>query len=142
VRGLLDGVDPSLNLNLHGGEEIRVPEAGRVFVVGDVKKPGYFDITDGSESSVMKALAFSGGLDEHPGHVAYIYRIEGGAGGRNEIPVELKKIMDRKAPDVALEANDILYIPEANGRRVSLKVLETSIGIATALGVTLLYISR
>jgi polysaccharide export outer membrane protein len=140
VQGLLDNVNASLNLSLQGGEVIRVPEAGRVFVLGQVKRPGAFYITDGGESSVLKALALSGGLDQHPKSIAYIYRTEGGSGGRNEVPVELKKIMDRKAPDVALEANDILYIPEANGRRVSATVLETSIGIAAALGTTLLYL--
>jgi polysaccharide export outer membrane protein len=140
VRDLMGGVNPALNLHLEGGEDIRVPEAGRVFVLGRVKKPGAFFITDGAESSVMKALALSEGLDTYPSHKAYIYRVEGGSGGRNEIPVDLKKIMDRKSPDVALMANDILYVPNATGARASMKVLETSVGIGAALGATLLYV--
>jgi polysaccharide export outer membrane protein len=142
VRGLLNGEDPTLNLHLEGGEDIRVPEAGRVFVLGRVKHPGAFSITDGSESSVMKAVALSEGLDSFPSHKAYIYRVEGGSGGRNEIPIDLKKIMDRKSPDVPLMASDILYIPDASGTRASLKVLEASVGIALAVGTTLLYINR
>jgi len=133
VHGLISGEDPTLNLHLEGGEEIRVPEAGRVFVLGRVKKPGAFFITDGSESSVMKALALSEGLDTFPSHSAYIYRLESGSGGRNEIPIDLKKIMDRKSPDVSLMANDILYVPDASGARASLKVLETSIAVGTGL---------
>jgi polysaccharide export outer membrane protein len=140
VRGLMGGEDPALNLHLEGGEDIRVPEAGRVFVLGRVKKPGSFFITDGSESSVMKALALSEGLDTFPSHSAYIYRIEGSTGGRNEIPVDLKKIMDRKSPDVALMANDILYVPNASGARASLKVLETSIGLAAVFGSAMIYV--
>jgi polysaccharide export outer membrane protein len=136
----MGGDNPSLNLQLEGGEEVRVPEAGQVYVLGDVKKPGAFYITDGSESSVMKALALSAGLDSFSAHKAYIYRLEAGSGGRNEIPIELKKIMDRKSPDVPLLANDILYIPNATGARASLKVLETSIGIGAALGATLIYV--
>ena len=62
VRGLFDAVDPSLNLKLYGGEIIRVPEAGQIFVLGDVKRPGAFFITDGPEYSVLKALALSEGL--------------------------------------------------------------------------------
>ena len=139
VRGLLDGTNPSLNLSLQGGEVIRVPEAGRVFVLGDVKNAGAFYIKDGAESSVLKALALSGGLNEHPRSVAYIYRTEGGAEGRNEIPVDLKKIMDRKTPDVALLPNDILYIPDATGRRVSLKILESTVGVAAILGSAVIY---
>jgi len=142
VRSLIGGEDPTLNLHLEGGEEVRVPEAGRVFVVGDVKHPGAFYITDGSESSVMKALALSEGLDSFSGRKAYIYRLEGGSGGRSEIPVELKKIMDRKSPDVALMANDILYVPNATGMRASMKVLETSIGVGTGLTSALLIYGR
>ncbi|HEV2136862.1 MAG TPA: polysaccharide biosynthesis/export family protein [Terracidiphilus sp.] len=138
VQSLFDSTDPASNIALHGGEVIRVPEAGRVYVVGDVNKPGYYFITEESQSSVMKALAFSAGLGDHAGHVAFIYRKEQGAAGRNEIPVPLKKIMDRKSPDVALDADDILYIPGAKGRGVSAKVLQIMIEAAPALGVSLL----
>jgi polysaccharide export outer membrane protein len=140
VHALIGGEDSALNIHLEGGEDIRVPEAGRVFVLGKVKRPGAFFITDGAESSIMKALALSEGLDSFPSHKAYIYRVEGANGGRNEIPVDLKSIMDRKSPDVALMANDILYVPDATGARASLKVLETSLGIAVGLGGTLLYV--
>jgi polysaccharide biosynthesis/export protein len=139
VRNLFDNIDPALNVVLHGGELVRVPEAGRVFVVGDVKKPGPYFITDGSQSSIMRALALSEGLGDHASHTAYIYRQEDGAARRDEIPVPLKKIMDRKSPDVALSANDILYIPDANGRRISAKVLEGLVGAGSIVGSAALY---
>lgn len=140
VRTLLDSVNPALNVELHGGEVVRVPQAGRVLVVGDVGKPGYYFITGGSQSSIMKAVALSGGLGQRPGRVAYIYRKEGGGGGRNEIPVQLKKIMARKSPDVTLEANDMLYIPDANGHRLSPAVLNAILAGSIGLGSTLLYL--
>ncbi len=142
VRGLISAEDPTLNLHLEGGEEIRVPEAGRIFVLGRVKKPGMFFITDGSESSVMKALALSEGLDTFPSHKAYIYRVEGGSGSRNEIPIELNKIMNHKSPDVPLLANDILYVPNATGAQAGLKVLETSVGVVAVLGAAMIYVTH
>ena len=138
VRGLLDGANPSLNLTLRGGEIIRVPDAGRIFVVGDVKKPGAFYITEGAQSSVLKALALSEGLDSFSSRSGYIYRMEDVGTDRREIPVQLKKIMDRKSPDVMLMAGDILYIPNATGARASLKALEASVGVGTALGQALI----
>ena len=45
----MDSSDPTLNIELEGGEEVRVPEAGRVYVVGNVKKPGAYLIKDGAE---------------------------------------------------------------------------------------------
>jgi polysaccharide export outer membrane protein len=142
ARGLIDGVDPTLNLHLEGGEDIRVPEAGRVFVLGRVKHPGAFFITDGSESSVMKALALSEGLDSFPSNKAYIYRVEGGSGGRNEIPIDLKNILSRKSPDVALMSNDILYIPDATGARAGMKVLETALGLSVGAATIAVYASH
>jgi polysaccharide biosynthesis/export protein len=139
VRSLLDGGNSSLNVSLEGGEVIRVPEAGRVYVVGNVKKPGAFYITDGPDSSVLKALALSEGLESFSSNKAYIYRNEDGGEGRKEIPIELKKIMDRKSPDLALLSGDILYIPNANGAKASLKALETSVGVGTALGAAFIY---
>ena len=139
VRALLDGENSGLNLSLQGGEVIRVPEAGRVFVVGNVKKPGAFYVTDSAKSSVLKALALSEGLDAYSSHEAYIYRADDSSENRKEIPIELKKIMDRKSPDVALMSGDILYIPSATGTKATLKTIETSIGIGTALGSAFIY---
>ncbi len=140
VRSLLDAVDPALNLVLHGGEEVRVPKAGQFYVLGNVHKAGAFAMTDGSQITVLKALALAEGLDHFTGHVAYIYRSDGPNNGKNEIPIELKKIIDRKAPDVPLMANDILYVPEASGRKAALTTLAQMSMIGASVGTTLLYI--
>jgi len=136
---LINAADPEVNLRLEGGEEVRVPDAGRIFVVGNIKKPGTFPIKDSSESSVLKALAFSEGLMPYAADLAYIYRQEGGVGGKNEIPIELKKIMERKSPDVVLLTNDILYIPDNKGRRSAMNALEKALLIGGGLAGALIY---
>ena len=142
VRGLYDAVDPALNLVLHGGDVIRVPEAGRVYVVGNVKRPGMFTLTDGYQSSVLKALALSEGLDRYSEKLAYVYRAEPGKAEKSEIPIELKKIMHRQSPDVALMANDILYIPEASARKAAMTALDRSLMVGIALTGTLVYLTQ
>ena len=139
VQKLIRDADPEFNIRLEGGEDIRVPEAGRIFVVGNVKKPGAYPIQDGAESSILKALALSEGLEPYAGKVAYIYRREGGTGGKNEIPIELKKVMDRKAQDVPLVANDILYIPDNSGRRNTMSAMKMSLLVGTGLAGALIY---
>ena len=47
VKDLIETAEPEANVVLQGGEEVRVPEAGRVFVVGNVNKPGAFPVGDG-----------------------------------------------------------------------------------------------
>lgn len=141
VHDLYNSADPLSNLPLHGGEVVRVPEAGRFYVVGNVKNPGIFAIDDSGDSSVLKALALTHGLDRFPANIAYIYRTEGGTGGKSEIPIPLNKIMRRQAPDVQLMANDVLYIPEAHGRRATATVIGRLVIIGAAIGTTLLYYS-
>jgi polysaccharide export outer membrane protein len=124
VKSLIDAADPDANIVLEGGEEIRVPERGKVYAVGNVKMPGAFPMQDPSGTSVMKVLALCQGLAPYATNEAYIYRREAGTNSTNEIPVDLKRIMDRKSPDVALIANDVLYIPDAHRRHTAMVTLE------------------
>ena len=141
VRGLIDDADPALNVKLTGGEEVRVPEAGHIFVVGNVKKPGAFPIRETSDTTVLQMIALAEGLAPYSTKVAYIYRREG-SGNKNEIPVPLDQIMARKAPDVPLMANDILYIPDNKTKRMTLGALEKIVGVGTALGAASIYVMR
>jgi polysaccharide export outer membrane protein len=141
VKGLIDGADPFLNIVLKGGEQVRVPEAGKVYVIGNIKMPGAYPVGDGADSSVLKILAVAQGLTPFAAKQAYIYRPEGN-GSKNEIPIELSKIMDRKAPDVPLLAEDIFYVPDNKTRRRAVGALEKAMLIGTGLGVAALYISH
>jgi polysaccharide biosynthesis/export protein len=138
VRGLIDDADPDLNLKLHGGEEIRVPEVSKIYIVGNVKKPGAFPVQDGADTTVLQMLALAEGLMPFAGKQAYIYRREGNA-NKNEIPVALDKIMKRQSPDVPLTANDILYIPDRAAKRLSLATLEKILVFGSAAGSAMIY---
>jgi polysaccharide biosynthesis/export protein len=130
VKRLMKDADSSVNYELHGGEEVRVPEAGKIFVVGNVRKPGAFQVRDANDNSVLRMVALSEGLLPFASKEAYIYR------DKKEIPVELEKIMQRKAPDVTLLTDDVFYIPDNKTRRTAFTVLDriTAFGSATASG--------
>jgi polysaccharide export outer membrane protein len=140
VADLFNSTERAVNLPLEGGELIRVPEAGRIYVLGNVKGPGVFPIRNGSEPTVLRALTLSGGLQPYPGKFGYIYRSETGNGTKNEIPVELRKIVNHELPDVQLQANDILYVPEATGRRNTASVARTVGLLGAGMATTLLYL--
>lgn len=116
VKGLLDNADPSLNLRLYGGEEIRVPAAGRAYVLGAVKKSGSFPLS-GSETTVLKLMILSEGLMPNADRRAFIYRTLPGKIGRQEIPIEIKGILERRSPDVPVIENDIIFVPGQPGKR-------------------------
>ncbi len=138
VRGLMENADPKLNVKLTGDEEVRVPEAGRIFVAGNVRKPGSFVMQQAADTTVIKALAMSEGLQAYSTREAWIYREHGVGIPREEIAVPLHAIMARKAPDVVLQPDDILYIPEDGGKRLTAKVLAGMVGFGTTAGAGLL----
>ena len=140
VKSLISGTDPSSNLTLTGGEEIRVPEGGHIYVFGNVKKPGTLPLEDPSDASVFKAVALTDGLAPYAAKQAYIFRLEAGGKGRTEIPVDLKRIVDHKIPDVPLMANDILYVPDNTARRNTMTSLKVVGGLAAVAVSALIYI--
>jgi polysaccharide export outer membrane protein len=141
VKGLIDDADQSLNVRLYGGEEVRVPPAGRVYVLGNIKKSGSFPITDNNDTTVMKVIAMSEGLLPFYSHQAFIYRREPGKAARNEIPIDINEIMRHRSPDLQLEANDILYIPDNHGKRLAAETLErlAGFGSSTASGLLIFH---
>ena len=136
VKGLIEQADSELNPPLYGGEQVRVPELGKVFVLGNVHKPGAFHVEDASGTSVLRLLALTEGLLPYTGPQAFIYRRVPGSPVLSEVPIELGRIMERKAPDLPLAANDILYIPESKGKRLAASVLDrlSGFGSSTATG--------
>jgi polysaccharide export outer membrane protein len=137
LRNLMDATNPKLNLKLVGGEEIRVQEAGKIFVTGNVVKPGVYAMQDNADTTVLKALALSEGLRSFSSKLAYIYRRDPATNTRSEMPVELTQIMARKAPDIEMFPDDILYIPENKGRKMTITALDrlAGFGATTASGV-------
>jgi polysaccharide biosynthesis/export protein len=137
VRQLIDQAKPELNVLLDGGEEIRVPEAKKLFVLGNVKKPGAFPVKEEADTSLLKALAMAEGLMPFASKTAYVYRPDAKTGQKQEIPVMLQEILNRKQPDVSLLADDILYIPDNKGKRLTVETLEkaANFGAVTLSGV-------
>lgn len=85
LKRLMQDADPQVNYVLHGGEEIRVPEAGKIFVVGNVRKPGAFPIRDSADESVLKMIALSEGLTPYAAKIAYVYRRDA-SGAKKKFP--------------------------------------------------------
>lgn len=143
VSDLVQKADPAANIALEGGEEILVPEAGRVFIVGNVTKPGALPFDGAGGMTVLKALALAEGLTRFATKQAYIYRpVDNGP--KQEILVELRKIMDRKVSDIALAAGDIFYVPDDRSARLTANIIDkaVSFGSGTASGALVLSTNR
>jgi len=132
LKPLLEGLTPEKNYELRGGDEIRVPEAQKIYLVGNLKMPGSYTVNEPGGTTVMKALAMSQGQLPFSTRLAYIYRTVDGQ--RNEIPVPLHDILRRKVPDVPLQPNDILYVPEAQGKHLTANIIDRLTGLGGQIG--------
>jgi polysaccharide biosynthesis/export protein len=138
VKDLISGADPQLNIKILGGEEIRVPEAAKIFVAGNVRRPGMYAMQGDTETTVVKAIALSAGLDSYSTNDVFIYRRRASGAERDEVKVPLKLIMAHKSPDVELIADDILYVPSSDGKRLTSRLLNQLAGFGQTAGTGML----
>jgi polysaccharide export outer membrane protein len=128
LRDLQMSADRSLNVMLNGGEivsvpdavkelEARFPEGPKVWITGNVGHPLVYSITNPADATVLKVIANAGGVAQNYAKTAWIYRREG-TGNRRPIPIALGDMMHRKAQDVALQADDVLLVPDSDTKKM------------------------
>jgi len=122
--------DASLNVDLYAGDRVMVQRAGIVYVVGGVNRAGGFVLSNDQEQmTVLKAIALAGNFthEAKPAKAVIIRRASNAPGGRQEVPIDLKKVLSNRAPDQQLLASDILYVPESGVKRTLDTVFNTAV---------------
>ncbi len=125
--------DTEHNIEVHPGDTIIVSRAGVVYVVGDVNRPSGFAIQDDT-LTVLKALALAGG-QTRTSSLNSTKILRQTPNGIQEIPVRLKKVMQAKAPDVALVKGDVLFIPGSAAKAFAYRGADAAMSMTTALTV-------
>jgi len=102
----------SLNLMLKQGDVINVPVSGKVFVGGEVNRPGGFSLK-GKKLTVSQAIAMAEGLKrEANASGTMIFRY--GEGDDEEVfSVNVNAIQRGVVKDVSLNENDIIFVPKS-----------------------------
>ena len=118
ARALLDGGESSPEILLHGGEEVRVPVAARVYLLGGVNKPGALLINNEEPLTVLRAVSLSGGVLPSVGSKAYLLRTTGPGDAKTEIALNLQRIMRHREPDPLLQANDVIFVPDSKTKKL------------------------
>ena len=125
--------DTQNNVDVFPGDTIIVSRAGIIYVVGDVNHPSGFLIEDNS-LSVLKALALAGG-STRTSALAKTRILRQTPNGVQEIPVNLKKVLYAKAPDMPLVKGDILFIPGSSAKAAAYRTADAAMSLSTALAV-------
>jgi len=134
LRQIEEAKAPEENIQIFPHDVISVPKAELIYVTGAVKKSGGFILGENQSMSVLQAVSLAEGLGSAPdAKHAKIVRMNGDQ--RQEIPVDLKSILQGKAADVAMHGKDILFVPDSTGKRVALRVMEAAIQTGTGLAI-------
>jgi polysaccharide biosynthesis/export protein len=121
------------NVDVFPGDTIIVSRAGIVYVVGDVTRPSGFLIED-STLSVLKALALAGG-STRTSALSKTRILRQTPNGVEEIPINLKKVLYAKAPDMPLVKGDVLFIPGSSSKAAAYATAQAALSVSTALAV-------
>ena len=137
LKSLLAAKDPAQNIYVQPFDVISIPHAEMVYVVGNVKKAGGISLGGRQSISALEALAMAEGLDPRaaPSH-AHILRLSPDGGvdvGREQIPVDLSKMLKGKEHDVLLHANDILVVPNSTAKGITTRSIEAALQIGTGI---------
>lgn len=125
--------DTKNNVEVFPGDMIIISRAGIVYVVGDVAKPSGFLIED-TNLSVLKALALAGG-STRTAALKKTRILRQTPNGVQEIPIDLKKVLYAKAPDVPLIKGDILFVPGSAAKAAAYATGSAALSMSTALAV-------
>jgi polysaccharide biosynthesis/export protein len=134
LNELVESGNATNNIILQAGDIVTVPHAGIVYVLGAVGRPGGFVLAnDRSQMTTLKLLALSGGLNSTAKKDHAVIIRKDNLGQQHQIPVDLKKVMDRTTEDVQLQPSDILYVPSSIAKQAVLRAVEVGVAIGTAL---------
>jgi polysaccharide export outer membrane protein len=121
INGLFRG-DLDKNMRLDPRSIVHIPQAEVFFVGGDVNAPGSFIFKEGA--TLRQAITLAQGMKHTAASDrAIIFREDPVTRKKQEIRVDVGKIMNGKQEDVAITANDIVIVPNSRGKSVGAALL-------------------
>ena len=85
-------------------------QSKKIYVFGQVRKPGTFSFEDGM--NIIEAITLAGGLQPLADpHGTFVNRVTNG--DEKKIKVSIKDIGKGEAPNLVLQPGDIVYVPES-----------------------------
>lgn len=135
LRPLLEAKSPEQNILVKNGDVLSVPRGELVYIVGAVHRPGGFVLNERESMTALQAVSMAEGMERTSApQRAKIIR-SGDTAERQEIPVDLSKILSGQAEDVPLVANDILVVPTSNAKAAFYRAMEAMVqaGVGVAI---------
>jgi polysaccharide export outer membrane protein len=136
LEDVMDGQHLASRLAIQAHDVITVPRAHLVYAIGEVRKPGGYVLREKQTISVLQVLALAEGLSKTAGAGgARVLRPSGPNGQREEIPVNLNRLMAGKGEDVVLRPDDILFVPNSMAKSSLVRAMEAAIQVGTGMAI-------
>jgi len=142
LKKLMNGNDSTSQFEVWPGDRVSIDRAGVFYVLGEVNRPGGFNLKSADEQlTALQALAIAGDVTSvaKKGKAVIIRKDASAPGGRHEVPIDVNGILGGKSPDPVLQANDILYVPASGGKKAMRAVTQTATTIAGSAGTAAIY---
>src|SRR5690349_7481802 len=120
------------NVELKPGDTVVVSRAGVVYVVGEVGRPGEFVIENPESMTVMRVIAMAAG-PTRMASLTHAKMLRRTPAGLKNTELNLKNIIEAKAPDMPLQAEDILFIPQSKSRAAAERGASSVLSMLTSL---------
>jgi polysaccharide biosynthesis/export protein len=141
-KELLNPNDKGSKVKVWPGDRVSVERAGIFYVLGQVSRPGGYNLRSADEQlSVLQAIALAGDVTPiaKSDKAMIIRKDKKAADGREEIALNLKSIIQGTSPDKMLKADDILFIPVSGGKKAMRTMGNIGTSIAAGAGSALVY---
>jgi len=136
IAPLLRGGNPVSNIAIFPRDAISVEQTEMVYVTGDVHKPGGFPLGSKPALSVLQAVSLAEGLGPQASPKnAKVFRPKGDGPDKEEIAVDVRKILEGKANDFDLHARDVLFIPDSVSKKAGVRAAEAALQAATGVAI-------
>ncbi len=113
INGLLKG-EFSQDREIRPSDFVNIPATDVFFISGEVRTPGEYKLKEGT--TLRQALSIAQGPTSVASNEGMIFREDPKTGARQEIKIDLKKILRGGADDMPIMANDIIQLPKSGGK--------------------------
>jgi polysaccharide biosynthesis/export protein len=136
VDALMRARSPQANIAILPNDVVTVPKAELVYVLGAVRRPGGFELSEKQSMSVMQALALAEGAERTAAtkHARILHK-DGPNGAHTETSLDLNKLLAGKERDVMLQPNDILVVPNSAAKSASYRALEAAVNTGSGVAI-------
>ena len=113
LEGLLKGRDQISNIFLAEKDVLFIPTAEHFYIIGQVRRPGSYPLTD-KEITLVEAIGMAGGFTRIAArNRTRIIRVEDGVEKIIEVKVDAITDAGKRIQDVVIQPHDVIVVPES-----------------------------